>query len=300
MTRHPALCVGQVKEFHYFDNLLVAHKTTDNETLRKRYEKNFRLCGRGNLTFDATPMNWILPHLITSSYTSAELTEKKFVVVLRHPVDREYSWYNHQVRGCLASLRSKISTRDTDMVAGKTMLTNAQYTSLTDKNSLTGRKICALVLRNETELIPFEKTTPDSILLKNIKSFAEYSSDVNMLRGDSLYHWNILQWLRFIDRSQLLIFNFEHVSQNSSDTIKRISEFFGIDHLWADTRKNPGVISSILPGTVLDCKSADRLNAYFDKQNKDLLTLVNDDDKKPRSEPTLVNFKAEYKCRNNN
>jgi hypothetical protein len=292
MTRHPELCVGKAKEFHYFDRVI---ENPENKSILKRqYEKNFRICRKENLTFDATPMNWMLSDTIAACYSPSELSQKRFVVVLRHPVDREFSWYNHQVRSCIHGLKEIASKTNTSIGHGDPM--TWQYSLAMSK------KNCIKILVPDADFTILNSSISDSVHMQNIQSFAAYARDPSTLRGDGLYRQNMLRWTKYIKRNQILVFNFDYVSRNSSDAMRRIARFLNINANWTDPKKLPGVISSIVSGTKLDCATAFRLQNYFDVANGDLASFVNSDEsagERPKEEPIFLPLQPEYRCTKN-
>ena len=279
LARHPDLCYGRAKEPHYFDspNYETGIKNNIHEM---RYLKNFNRCGR-KITFDATPMNWLLASQIASAYTPSQLAAKKFIVVLRHPVDRELSWYSHQLRSCVYNLRRNPFTYEKDrQVIYKT---------------LSSQKTCTSVLRSEKEFKKYNTSETDSQLIGlNFKTFHEYVQPPEQLRGDSHYAPLLLQWLKVINRDQLLILSFHDIATNITKVMNAISEFLQIPH-WINGTLQPGHSSSLLSGTTLDCNTSLFLNKYFETVNKDLEMIIND--RKPIFEPAFSKLYQGCKCK---
>ena len=100
MTGHPSFCSGDHKEIHYFDNLAIYEKGIEHYKQMFTDPKCSRISGARFI--DGTP---ILHYPAvwqriydTYSFNVTLRTNLKFIVLLREPVAREYSWYQHTTR----------------------------------------------------------------------------------------------------------------------------------------------------------------------------------------------------------
>lgn len=104
MVNHPYLCGGdRHKEAHFFDH------DDDYQLGRQFYAGMYtdEKCGTNQNAryIDGTPMMYYTSKVaprIASLYTDVERNNLKFIVLLREPVSRDYSWYQHVVRANLA------------------------------------------------------------------------------------------------------------------------------------------------------------------------------------------------------
>jgi hypothetical protein len=85
LNKHPQMRGSSIKEIHYFNNHI--HFGRDINW----YCKNFP--GKAVFRFEATPAYMYSPHTCESIHRT--YPSMKFIVVLRNPVDRAYSAYNH-------------------------------------------------------------------------------------------------------------------------------------------------------------------------------------------------------------
>ena len=107
LLQHGAFCTKGLKEKHYFSDEKAF--LTSYETHYDAYVKQFEGCNRTQLTMDATPSYvWydFAPELLQRSYTRKELSKKKFILLLREPVQRSYSEYQRDLRICLRAYDS--------------------------------------------------------------------------------------------------------------------------------------------------------------------------------------------------
>jgi hypothetical protein len=92
LAQHPDVLPPLTKEIHYFD----LHYTRGVNWYRGRFPYNRQLRGR-SLTLDASP--YYLPHPLAPGRAAELLPEVKLVALLRNPIDRALSHYQHEVRG---------------------------------------------------------------------------------------------------------------------------------------------------------------------------------------------------------
>jgi hypothetical protein len=97
LVRHPAVLPPLGKEIHYFD----LHYARGVRWYRGRFPYAWRLRG-GTITLDASP--YYLLHPLAPERAARLLPEVKLVALLRHPVDRAFSHYQHEVRDGRESL----------------------------------------------------------------------------------------------------------------------------------------------------------------------------------------------------
>jgi hypothetical protein len=97
LVQHPQVRAPFVKEIHYFD----LHYAEGDSWYRSRFPLTRSLDG-GALTLDASP--YYLVHPQVPARAARLLPGVKLVVLLRNPVDRALSHYQHEVRGRRESL----------------------------------------------------------------------------------------------------------------------------------------------------------------------------------------------------
>jgi len=88
LTQHPNVVRAKAKELHYFDNLFRLGLNW--------YRSCFPEAGEDSITGEASP--YYLFHPLAPARCNRSLPGVKIVVLLRNPVDRAYSHYQHQVR----------------------------------------------------------------------------------------------------------------------------------------------------------------------------------------------------------
>jgi hypothetical protein len=97
LAQHPDVRVPLGKEIHYFD----LHYARGLAWYRGRFPYARRLRG-GALTLDASP--YYLLHPLAPERAAGLLPEVKLIALLRNPIERAVSHYQHEVRGGRESL----------------------------------------------------------------------------------------------------------------------------------------------------------------------------------------------------
>ena len=184
LTQHPNVKSAFHKEVHFFD--LNFEKGTN------WYRSNFPLQIRNNrayITGESSPYYLFHPH--AARRASAVVPEAKLIVLLRNPVDRAYSHFQHQVmrvKGAgheVHSFEEAIEIEERMMPEEvRKMLQDEHYRSLDHRN---------------------------------------YSY---LSRGK--YVDQLLAWARFFDRSQMLVLRSEDLFRDTTDTLTRLLDFLEI------------------------------------------------------------------------
>jgi hypothetical protein len=91
LVQHPAVLPPLGKEIHYFD----LHYASGPDWYRARFPYARQLRS-GHITLDATP--YYLSHPLAPERAAHLLPKLKLIAVLRNPVDRALSHYQHEVR----------------------------------------------------------------------------------------------------------------------------------------------------------------------------------------------------------
>jgi hypothetical protein len=97
LVQHPGVLPPLSKEIHYFD----LNYTRGVTWYRARFPFSHQLRG-GSLTLDASP--YYLAHPLVPPRAAQLLPRVKLIALLRNPVDRAFSHYQHEVRGGRESL----------------------------------------------------------------------------------------------------------------------------------------------------------------------------------------------------
>jgi Sulfotransferase domain len=269
---HPTDPPQGKKEKHFFDkdDYLTASGL-------KAYLKEFGKCGT-KFTIDSTPryiQEDFVPGRIVSSYSAANLAKKKFILVLREPIARQYSEYQMRVRVCLDHGHVQ-GYRDDDYTGDDN--TDDEH------QEWRGQRDCNRVALNYKPNIAYDK-------LKFI-TFETWVHSENgqqeVTRGH--YREHIQRWIDAgIGRHQLFILSFQTLIKNTTDVSQRLARFLGLESDWGQKVELP-VPKQRKPDTYLDCKTYDELDKYYKRVNKNLFDYINNAADKPEDEPTFPWF----------
>ncbi|MBA2458078.1 MAG: sulfotransferase domain-containing protein [Gemmatimonadales bacterium] len=113
LVRHPDVLPPRGKEIHYFD----LHYDRGVRWYRGRFPYEYRLRG-GALTLDASP--YYMVHPLAPERAARLLPDAKLVALLRNPVDRAFSHFQHEVRGGRETLSfDEAIEKETERLAGE-------------------------------------------------------------------------------------------------------------------------------------------------------------------------------------
>lgn len=113
LVQHPDVLPPLGKEIHYFD----FHYAQGVNYYRGRFPYTRRL-RRGAMTLDATP--YYLAHPLVPERAAQLLPQVKLIAVLRNPVDRALSHYQHEIRGGRETLSfAEAIEKESERLAGE-------------------------------------------------------------------------------------------------------------------------------------------------------------------------------------
>ncbi len=188
LVQHPRVKPAFVKEVHYFD--LNFYK--GNNWYRSHFPLQIHN-SRTHITGEASPYYLFHPH--AARRASAVVPDAKLIVLLRNPVDRAYSHYQHQV------IRGQGEARET----------------LTFEEAI------------EVE----ERTLPEEVgkmIQDEHYQSLDHRTRSYLRRG--IYIDQLQVWSSFFQREQMLVLKSENLFSGTTDALERMLNFLGIPH-WA-------------------------------------------------------------------
>ena len=268
LTMNLGVCTSKVlkgepawygKEPHFFD---MDERYSQGLTL---YIRKFQHCfvnQTRNATYvmDATPKTMMFPDRVRAIYDQVPAHQRlslKLIAILREPISRTLSMYNHNAN----KWRTSESSKDTLVQQER------KYVS----NDNTGR------------LMNFAEFAQTRIVN------ATYHED-----DKSWYGSHIERWSEYFNRSsQLLIVRYDEIKSNPSMLQSRIQEFLGIEE---KKRKDGGFVSTNAQETVykiktIDCDTQTRLVEVYSESNERLYQFLNDNPGPPSEERPFPKFK---------
>lgn len=285
---HPEICHSSTKEIHYFDSPINWEKGAEY------YVSHFKngKCGRTKVNFiDSTPdyfNNPLTPERMSKSFATKARKHKKFVLVLRDPVQRDYSWYNHIMRHCVSHMHDFISSNPStakDVIAGKALWNVDKMCKDVHCHPLKSTRTSRASLNHEVDAL---------------KTFTEYWQDGGIAIGKSEYITHLQNWLKYFDREQFFIVNMGTLLLNTTDTVQRMTSFFNISAFPLSAFKNGEIElphdNAANVETKFDCVVRDALYPHYEPYNQRLYELLNNRTKaEVTHEPPFPEF-ALKKC----
>lgn len=258
---HNEICRDGTKEKHFFDNPSV----WDSNDGAEIYASKFSRCSPDELTFDGTPMSHVdaVPQRISASYSTHALMSKKIILVLREPVSRDFSFFEHRMRAC------------------EDYITN--FDKVKEK-----RHIQFISTSCEYIIPAFD---PNLSRAFAPITFREYYENSILKVTDSEYLHQIKNWLQHFDRSQLFIVNMDRLVSETAFVMKHLAIFLGLVEGWGENVELPHDNDSSHMRALLDCATYDKLQAHYSVANAGLVDFINHHPNKPPSEPHFLPFR---------
>lgn len=246
------ICKGDHKEKHFFDD--------EFDKGMNYYRADFQECHSSSLTIDATPNYLTFSSEITSrrifqSYTPEELKHKKFIIILRDPAYREFSWYSHLIRECSKRMNKYIHAQ------GKTPPRNGWNTA---EMCGDGWQCSHVRCRQKARYAIYHEEP------KYLSTFAEYFADGEAGNG-SMYINQINNFARYIPRHQMFIVNLQTMfADEPTETLRRVARFLDLPvNTFGNSVQLPHRNEAGVP-TYYDCPTAQKLQEFFVPYNEQL------------------------------
>lgn len=275
---HPGVCRSDFKEPQYFNHFW----HMGERFYRKRMVKHQRCTGS---YLDATP-----DYLHSSSaagnmlqaWGAQRIAEKRLVVILRDPISRQFSWYNHEIKLCVPALRKFMYNRKQKTLVG------AEVEKACSKD-----KHCKHLCTNVAG-----KSMSYKHELVALNSFDDYVAS-SQRHDVNLYGQSLARWLRVFQRRQVLVLNFEQLVSNNS-LIDTVAQHYNLKPFRSGSRLPKDNSMSIDPTlqTQLLCSSREKLEKLYTAPTQELYALLaRNDPANPRSilEPAFGTFRR-AKC----
>jgi hypothetical protein len=236
----------------------------------------------------STPGNMLL------AWGPLRLGAKRLVAILRDPVAREFSWYNHLVKCCIPSIRRYMFKNNKKRLLGDAEINKA---CLVDKRC---RWLCG---RNTTDVqVDGVNVLSYRREMQALRSFEDYTTHNDLAWGKSSYADNLERWFAVFQRQQVLVLNFEQLIRKDLHLINVVAQHYELTQNFSAEIKLPKSNAASRDPTLeaqLLCSTVDRLEANQLKGQKDhlykLLSASTKENPRPALEPAFGNF-TRAKC----
>jgi hypothetical protein len=276
-VKHTSICRSSVKEVHYFDQ---EEKWQRGASF---YKNHFDVgnCGRKakNRTnpvyfMDSTPdyfPNKLVPVRMHRSFSEADRLRKRFILILREPVEREYSWYNHRARFCTRYMHTYMERHRAQAQAVKNGVATWNV------KELCGDPHC----RSSCSNVTAQATLNHEV--EYIANFTQYMRNGDLLPQKSAYVHHLQHWLTYFNRSQFFIVNLDTLLTNTTDTVERMLRFLDLPPFPQRTYDDSGQIklphsNSARMETTFDCAVRTALYPFYAPLNEQLYALLRQTD----------------------
>ena len=249
LSRPDPMNEKEKKEVHFFDN----EQLYSNGI--RFYSKLFAHCDNMKLAVDATPNTFKFPHRVKEVYQLAGKTvleELKIIIVVREPVARELSLYNHLAVEC----RGTIS------------------------DSCFARRIIFKHNSNGTYLRSFHEYA-DYLFSDN--AIAQIPA-LKQSRPTGMYGDHFEQWLHYFDRKQILILSYDELKQDEPSFLQRVVSFLNLDVGTKIIKSGTKPKNTKMSSSKIDlppCDVQDQLSKMFLSSNDIFFKMIDTGDNGP-------------------
>jgi hypothetical protein len=220
-------------------------------------------------------------------------SELKFIVLLREPVARDYSCFQHYSRNAIAHIPSRFPQYA------------LPFASFGEHGGM--RTMKEVLEQNMTTKMKHQQQFPSLLNYSEVGNGLCHHND--FIRGEYASH--IREFLKYFDRSQLMIMNSDFVVHHHREALLAIADFTNILKQGNETN-SPAYLREIAAFDApnyphadhdvqslcvhqhvpkLDCSFRDRLAQYYRPWNSELMKLLNETQSRaPKSEPPFAPF----------
>jgi hypothetical protein len=183
LTRHPQVERATTKEVHFFSR----HYDLGTSWYKSHFPFPGGEEGNNPLTGEATP--YYLLHPLAARRAAKTIPQAKLIVMLRNPVDRAYSHYQHQVR------------------MGNETLPSFEETIAAEGSRIEGER--------------------EKILGDKRYSSSDYPRFSYLTRG--IYVDQLVEWYRFFDEEQILVLGSEGFFNDTQRSLESVLKFLNLE-----------------------------------------------------------------------
>ena len=223
------------------------------------YAKRYDHCRGKAFAMDATPNYLPYPGHVETIYKQAgneHLKNLKVIAVLREPIAKQLSLYNHKVYEYL-------HTHDQ----------NQWYSDVSKKDG---------------SVRSFHEYT--DIIIRDLQNNPEEWE----LSNEGQYVLHVKKWVQFVDRKNLLMISYDELKHNPRQVEQRIKGFLGFDFPGAIESWNSKEHGKKVKHP--ECESVTRLNPYFESMNQELYRFLEEHPGPDSEQKPFQTFVADKEC----
>ena len=282
MQQHPQIQVPARKETRCFQ---VDFKANDPFCERYFANPKFRERHPQYLTGDFSPgylwkTEWAIPRV------KAAYPEARFIVTLRHPIERAFSQYRMHTRNQGfpkdISFRYENVTFETtcmdelEVMRKKGMLPFWNFDDRVDDDSLSLQERVEVYARASVNLTKFATFFGSTAMVQAWKNLLRQKTMSRGMVQKGLYAVELFRWMQAFPREQFLVISLEETSQHTESVMQRIHLHLAIPHVPISDAAPVNTATDIITEDVSQQMSEVLTKLYTPFDN--MLSVVLDDD----------------------
>lgn len=198
--------------------------------------------------------------------TFKTLKDKKLVFILREPIAREFSWYEHLIRNCAKHVYIYMQTHLSQIPLPGKLWDSRHVRYLCGENLDRQGNYVSAHCHQVNCLLRAKWISPKNIT-RNLPTFKEYYETVKIDYSNSQYITHINNFLKYFDRQQLLIINFDKLLRDTRTVLKAIFKHFHVPEGDKESNLRLPHSNDARVDLKLDCSVHYNMRKYFDAYN---------------------------------
>jgi len=292
LVEHPSMCQAKVedgdpssysKEVHYFDLYHVygpskqhpefyCSKFQGCDNHPKRYQQSLqqRTTRKDFFYADATPayLDYGIASLMKETFSPQARKNMKLIAVLREPIGRILSWYNH--------VKYVAEIMDCRKDEG--------YSFCHDilRKSFTSPEVASFLGDPSSGLRTNQVEIAQGDDLSEVLTFHEFALTSHKSIHKSKYIDILKEYYEVFGSKNILVLNYDWMMEHQGKTLELVSEFVGMDNIWHPESLMPHANSKSFDGKMsmkdIECDAVDELHNFFQPYNEELYKLLHENE----------------------
>lgn len=288
---------GDVKEGHFFDNDW--HAGISTHTYTKRYGGEGKSC-KHNLYLDATPdyiRHWYAPQRMHEFFPAEQKGKVRMLLLLREPIARDLSYYNHMLANHLHKAKSHMSAGLGEDVCDNSYLSAAKTPGKAPAYS--SHVSCEIKIWEKCLAAAGGSHSAAYAKCQDLKKKNKGGETGKTYLTSGMYAAQVKRWTSYWRRNQILVLQMESLLKETKTYMAHVYGFMGFPA--PPPAKLPNKNEKKYSFTVhsIQCSTKERLKQVYAPWNAELYSMTSNDHAQGKvspHEPAFPHFPDTVSC----